>query len=90
MEHQGASSTRTYYRTFEVSCIYSGNTRKYSVTFEPNGKTIEQYRSKFMREECDCPSCSQKRKDRDQRTKERQSIQGVKLARRIKWERRQR
>ncbi|MBS5620915.1 MULTISPECIES: hypothetical protein [Eubacterium] len=65
MEHQGASSTGTYYRTFEVSCIYSGNTRKYSVTFEPNGKTIEQYRSKFMREECDCLNCSQKRKDRE-------------------------
>ena len=40
MEHQGASSTGTYYRSFEVSCIYSGNTRKYSVSFEPNGKTM--------------------------------------------------
>ena len=76
MEHQGASSTGTYYRTFEVSCIYSGNTRKYSVTFEPNGKTIEQYRSKFMREECDCPSCSQKRKDREKMINKELSLLG--------------
>lgn len=64
-EHQGASTTGAYYRTFEVGCIYSGNSRKYTVPFEPNEKTIEQYRSKYMREECECPSCTQKRQDRE-------------------------
>lgn len=49
-------------------CIYSGNVRDIPYEIASSNITEEfknRYNYKFMNEECDCPSCASKRKDRD-------------------------
>ena len=64
-QHQGATTSNKYYRIIEVRCLYSGNSRKYTITTKPTEKILEAYQDKFMMEECDCESCTEKRKSRE-------------------------
>lgn len=62
--HQGATTGNMTYPV-TVRCIYSGNKRTYYTgARNPDEKYKDRLRDKFMREECDCPSCTIKRKDR--------------------------
>lgn len=64
-KHQGATTSNKFYRTIEVRCIYSGNLRRYTITTKPTEKILEAYQDKFMNEECQCESCTEKRKSRE-------------------------
>lgn len=64
-KHLGATTSNKFYRTIEVRCIYSGNVRKYTITTKPTEKILEAYQNKFMKEECQCESCTEKRKSRE-------------------------
>ena len=63
-EHLGASSSNKYYNTIEVRCIYSGNSRKYTITSPVSNRIKEIYANKFMKEECQCKSCIERREHR--------------------------
>lgn len=63
-EHEGAlSQDATYTRV--ARCIYSGNTRLYDTTSKYwNEEKQQSLNFKFMREECNCQECEEKRSSR--------------------------
>lgn len=58
---------QTVYSTpYFAKCIYSGNKR--SIPYDIQARSItpemqERYNFKFMKEECECKSCTEKRKE---------------------------
>lgn len=79
-KHQGATSDNRYYRTIEVRCLYSGNSRQYTITTKPTERILESYQNKFMAEECDCESCVEKRKSRAKMVR---ALEGIKANREL-------